>query len=1006
MKKASLLILLLSFFCSMQAADVKILGDNTYSLAISPNGKYLVGYNPTKTRSGIGTESFVYNVGSGSLQWITKDITDDWEKCGIFRDVNDNGMLCGSVKDINHYVDFYGTNAPTNIAAVFENGKIAKLPYGTLDMKKIKQHEDGTFAVGLSGDGNIVVGYCKCSNFAYAYPLKWTRDASGEWKTEILPLPDGYEYGLAVNVSSDGRTIAGLAIAGGRSIACYWIDGKCKTVSCKDEDAKLAKLEQMRMIDMSPNGKYFIFSLSSMSDYRLFEVEKGTYRTLPTFERNEQMRVPTVADNGDVFGAVTYGSIAAGGMSYRDFWYQYSSNRIFDFTYYLYLFNPQLKLPFPLNYEAQVQAFPAAVSADGSVITGNKDVNIAFGQTPNAWILDVNKREAEIPATPEKPKGISTRLQQVQLSWKKDKTNYKSLTLKGYNVYCDGEKAVSLSDLEDEMKVTLENVYAGYRKFSIEAIYADKQGKEMLSPRSNANEIAIPENYSFPLFENFEKGSLRANYWTVDKEYGDESDTEWLVAAQVGHNASMGLSSGACTFHPYSSSVVSRPIDAAKASKVKCSFLVLCNEEFGQGGKETDPTKDTLSVEYTIDSGKSWQVAKEWTVKELPHQEGIMSFDLTKQVAGKEFQIRFRKHGKGGISYYFYLDNIMIGSTADAEAPKGFTGKVMDKSVFLMWKNSRNSYLLNYLFEPEAPGYTLGNEGKELIGANKFTQNELVPYHGKYLTSVTTHLNYYDDVDGEKGIHASVVVFEDGKLICEQEMENIKFNENTTQKLNKPIKIDSSKELIVGIKIHDYDAGQIPLTYESSQYSVTGKSDIYSEDNGKTWQTVHDFYDGDPQMGSCCWRITGNVTDGPDDVMGEEDNSLVGYNIFRNGVQLNNVCIPYETTRYIDRQPLDKAEYVVVAYYNDGKESMASIPFIADLTSGIAPLVDKSVLSVDRTAIRLNAKGTLRLYSVDGHFIAKGTKDIIPLGGIPSGIYIVLVEYNNQRFAQKIIINN
>ena len=64
----------------------------------------------------------------------------------------------------------------------------------------------------------------------------------------------------------------------------------------------------------------------------------------------------------------------------------------------------------------------------------------------------------------------------------------------------------------------------------------------MLSPRSNANEIAIPENYSFPLFENFEKGSLRANYWTVDKEYGDESDTEWLVAAQVGHNASMGLS--------------------------------------------------------------------------------------------------------------------------------------------------------------------------------------------------------------------------------------------------------------------------------------------------------------------------------------------------------------------------------------------------------------------------------------------------------------------------------
>ncbi len=123
-------------------------------------------------------------------------------------------------------------------------------------------------------------------------------------------------------------------------------------------------------------------------------------------------------------------------------------------------------------------------------------------------------------------------------------------------------------------------------------------------------------------------------------------------------------------------------------------------------------------------------------------------------------------------------------------------------------------------------------------------------------------------------------------------------------------------------------------------------------------------------------------------------------------MQLNNVCIPFEVTRYIDKQPLDKAEYTVVAYYNDGRESFASTPYILDLTNGIAPLVNKSVLSVDKSAIRLNAEGTLRLYSVDGHFVAKSAKGIIPLGNISSGIYIVLVEYNNQRFTQKILINN
>ena len=64
-----------------------------------------------------------------------------------------------------------------------------------------------------------------------------------------------------------------------------------------------------------------------------------------------------------------------------------------------------------------------------------------------------------------------------------EKEKYKQLTLKGYNVYCDGDKIVTLNELKNEMKVTLNDVYAGYRKFAIEAIYTDKQGKELLSPR-------------------------------------------------------------------------------------------------------------------------------------------------------------------------------------------------------------------------------------------------------------------------------------------------------------------------------------------------------------------------------------------------------------------------------------------------------------------------------------------------------------------------------------------
>ena len=67
-----------------------------------------------------------------------------------------------------------------------------------------------------------------------------------------------------------------------------------------------------------------------------------------------------------------------------------------------------------------------------NVVAGNRDTNIAFGQIPKAWVLNVTKCEVEIPATPNKPKGGSTGLHQIMLSWKIDKATYNTLTLKGY----------------------------------------------------------------------------------------------------------------------------------------------------------------------------------------------------------------------------------------------------------------------------------------------------------------------------------------------------------------------------------------------------------------------------------------------------------------------------------------------------------------------------------------------------------------------------------------------
>ena len=137
----------------------------------------------------------------------------------------------------------------------------------------------------------------------------------------------------------------------------------------------------------------------------------------------------------------------------------------------LYLsFQSAVALVFPTELRGSSTGFPLFCIGNGNIIAGNKDVYTALGQTPNAWFLSVKQHEVEIPATPDKPNGESKALHQVNLTWKKDKTNYRTWKLKGYNVYCDGEKAATLKDLNDEMATTLKDVEPGYRNFSIEAI--------------------------------------------------------------------------------------------------------------------------------------------------------------------------------------------------------------------------------------------------------------------------------------------------------------------------------------------------------------------------------------------------------------------------------------------------------------------------------------------------------------------------------------------------------
>ena len=143
-----------------------------------------------------------------------------------------------------------------------------------------------------------------------------------------------------------------------------------------------------------------------------------------------------------------------------------------------------------------------------------------------------------------------------------------------------------------------------------------------------------------------------------------------------------------------------------------------------------------------------------------------------------------------------------------------------------------------------------------------FDKDDLGLFNGKYLTSVTATVNHDTSIEGTTDTHASIVIFEDGKLVREQEFTP-DYNADQVIKLDEPLQIDAAKELKIGVKVFDYDARQLPLPYYNTNDFVAGKSDLYSQDGGETWHKLSDLWAGTDTDtdGYASWQITGNVTD-------------------------------------------------------------------------------------------------------------------------------------------------
>lgn len=320
------------------------MGDKTTGMAVSPNGKYVTGANPSYSYYGINMVSFLYDTSTSTTEWLTSYDETDLGKGGEFSDVNDNGTLAGTFKNPEHLItvnDFDGARtAPVNEAAVWTDGKRTGLGFGDFDLKEFTYLEDGSFGKAVSNDGKTVVGFIGIGNATYNFPMMWKQGDDGKWTHTQLELPEGAVGAKAVDVSADGSVTVGTVWFKMSEKPAFWKDGKCTVINGTGEDEQYNGKQNV-VSHISPNGRYISFMFQNTIG-AIYDMETGTYKKIPTYGDGAGLGTDiAVDDNGNAAGSYGYGSIWFGEAPHeRPFWYSYNDGRLIDFDYYMGIYAP------------------------------------------------------------------------------------------------------------------------------------------------------------------------------------------------------------------------------------------------------------------------------------------------------------------------------------------------------------------------------------------------------------------------------------------------------------------------------------------------------------------------------------------------------------------------------------------------------------------------------------------------------------------------------------------
>lgn len=839
---------------------------------ISSNGKYLVGYS-TKGAFLWDLENSVAE--NFAIQHIISSELASQGLIGNAYDVTDDAVVLGQFYDEN-------LDAENYIPGVWKNGIWTSLGLALINPGRSDIPETNA----ITNDGKMVVGGTYAGADFIMRPYVWTSEDGSTWNGSTWEPTNGTNAKIK-SVSKDGSVAAGWGIRsqGGKKLPLIFTSSTDFQIIGGNSEI-IGECNKV-----SDNGKFIAMTYNNSA--AIYDVENDKIITI----KNNAV-CTDVSNNGVAIG---YYNLTTNPTNSPRKGFVWSEEMGFlDFFNYLSTYAKDVTVPTDIDFRPSYGSIdvPTCISPDGRIISGWTGIS-QF--QPRTFVLIL----ANDLVVYQRPQNFTASVNlyartKVNLTWDSPKIEEGKI-LTGYNIYRNDEfiahVANNIKYYEDD--VTDYFYYGGEISYFISATYEG----DIETPKTDAVSVRIVDNYDIPFIDDFEYEDITANYWTITTP---KSSGLWYIdyfypQGFKGFCASFWLTGAGVQ---YSESFVSKPFDATKLNEIYLSFL---NTNIPQ--EIIENATDTFYVELLPDvTTTEWKVLKKYP---LENPEGFANsgkwsfeeFDLSSDVAGNIFQIRFRVSGNSDKTIYIEIDNFQVRSTKEETAPQNLkaTKNAEENKVYLTWSTPSNSSHLTYL--DNTPIQTIGNEGVSFIGANLFDIEDLDEYKNQYLTSVYAFFPKSYDIPAVM----KLVVFEGTERICDQEILYTEPTEWNSIHLNEPILIKGDKPLYIGIEVVEHNKEDMPLYTGKASSNHDGKGNLFSEDGGETWKKLSDF--GLKNY----WCFIGNVTKTNNQF--DDFENIWGYEVLRNGVNVLDTIMIFPL-KFVDE--IEEGEnpcYTVRAYY-------------------------------------------------------------------------------------------